>query len=316
MILNRLVRFKQILSTFPQSVQPLLKRIPQQGGKLPHDACQRFLESLNISLEQLMVRLLPLAGVFATVPVSEFCVGAVVQTASRIRPSQKELYLGANLEFENLALNATIHAEQSAATNAWHQDGGRLLAVATSETPCGHCRQFLHEFCGGKDMLIVQPGNRTAACRIEPIGKLLPQPFTPDDLDKPITLLAPKQSVQPLNFKDGSDDPLVMAALEAARSAYAPYTGNLAGCALQIRDKQIVCGRSMESVAFNPSVSAWHAAVIRLNLMTLNELPAVGRVALVERPGKTRQKETVQVLMKAVMPGIRLEYHLAQEEIE
>ena len=316
MMLDRLTRFDQARASFPESVQPLLMRLPEQGGKLDQAACQKLMEGLSVSIAQLMVKLLPLAAVFANVPLSGFSVGAVTQTESRSQPSQKELYLGANLEFENLSLNATIHAEQSAMMNAWHQDGGRLLAVATSETPCGHCRQFLHEFCGGKDMSIIQPGKQADQCRIESLSELLPQPFTPTDLEKPITLMAPKQSVRSLKLKNESGDSLVVAALAAANAAYAPYTGNLAGCALQTQSKQIISGRSMESVAFNPSVSPLHAVMIRLNLGALKASPAVERVVLVERRTKIRQKETVQLLMQAIMPDITLEYHLAQEEEE
>ena len=314
MMLDRSARFENILATFPQSVRPLLKRLPDKGGKLGPDACQELMSQLNMSLEPLMVKMLPLAGVFATVPISGFRVGAVAQTESRFEPSQKELYLGANLEFEDQTLNATIHAEQSAVMNAWHQGGGRLLAVATSKTPCGHCRQFLNEFYGGKNLSIIQPGNQENEYRTQPLINLLPQPFTPTDLDKPLILMAPKQSSQALKLKNQSDDPLIVNALEAAALAYAPYSGNLAGCALQTHDNQIVTGRSMESVAFNPSVSALHAVIIRMNLMTVKVSPAIKRVVLVERPTKIRQKESIQMLMQADIPDIMFEYHLAQEE--
>ena len=316
MMSESLVQVKQILAIFPESIRPWLTCLPEQGGKLDHAACQALTSHLNISLEQLMVRLLPLAGVFAKVPLSGFSVGAVVQVEKRLEPSLKELYLGANLEFENLILNTTIHAEQSAVLNAWHQDGGRLLAMATSKTPCGHCRQFLHEFYGGKDLSVIQPGHQVDECRIQSLIELLPQPFTPFDLDKPIKLMASKQSDHFLKLKNEPDDPLVEAALEAANAAYAPYTGNLAGCAVQIFNKQFVSGRSMESVAFNPSVSALHAAMVRINLMDVDVSQSVERVVLVERPTKIRQQESIQMLMKAVMPDIRLEYHLAREEHE
>lgn len=316
MNLDQSARFERNLATFPESVRPCLSSLAERSGKLGHDSCRQLTNQLNISMEQLMVKLLPLAGVFAQVPISGFTVGAVAQTENRLEPSQRELYLGANLEFENLTLNATIHAEQSATINAWHQDAGRLLAVATSETPCGHCRQFLHEFYGGTDLAIIQPDQDVDACRIQPIGKLLVQPFTPADLDNPLGLMGPGQSRQLLKLKDGSDDPLVAVALEAANAAYAPYTGNLAGCALQIRNQQVISGRSMESVAFNPSVSALQAAMIRINLQAAEELQKVERVVLVERPTKIRQKESIQMLMKAVMPDIKLEYHLTREETE
>jgi len=316
MISDRLTRFEKILADLPVPARSLLADLPEQGGKLDHNTCLALTSHLNMSWEQLMLRLLPLAGIFAQVPISGFAVGAVVLTESRSASIERELYLGANLEFEGQTLNATIHAEQSAAVNAWHQGGGRLLAVATSETPCGHCRQFLHEFYGGKNLFVIQTGHQVDEYRIEPIAKLLPQAFTPTDLDKPITLMAPKQSVRLLKLKDKSDDPLVASALKAATLAYAPYTGNLAGCALKILNGRTVSGCSLESVAFNPSVSALHAAVIRMNLMTLSKSQVVERAVFVERPTKICQQESVQMLMKTVMPDIMLEYHLAQEEKE
>lgn len=314
MMLGRLERFEQILATFPESVRPWLKRLPGQQGKLDRNACQELTQRLNISLQQLMVRLLPLAGAFAAVPISGFKVGAVVQTECRSDPLQKELFLGANLEFECQTLHATLHAEQSAAVNAWHQDCGRLLAVATSETPCGHCRQFLHEFYGAKDASYIQPGNQKNEYRMEPLANLLPQPFTPSDLELPIRLMAPGQSVSPLKLQHDTEDPVVVAALAAASLAYAPYSGNLAGCAIKMQDNRIISGRNLETAAFNPSVSPLQAAIICMNLMNLQEPLAVERVVLVERPTKVRQKQSVQMLMKAFMPGIILEYHLVQED--
>ncbi len=313
---DRLSRFEKALATFPGSARPLLAGLPDHGGKLDHTACQELIKQLGVPMELLMVKLLPLAGAFANVPISGFYVGAVAQTESREDSSQKELYLGANLEFEHQAMNLTIHAEQSAAMNAWHQNGGRLKAVATSETPCGHCRQFLHEFFGGKEISIIQPGNREVECQSKPIAELLPQPFTPTDLDIPFTLMAPAPESHRLKLQNQSYDPLVAAALRAASLAHTPYSGNLAGCALEIRDNRFICGRGMESVAFNPSVSPLQAAIIRMNLMNLKEPQTVERAVLVERPAKIRQKEIAEMLMKTIMPGITLEYHLAQEENE
>ncbi len=314
MMLDRLGRFEQILAGFPESVRPWLIRLPEQQGKLDHNACQELMKRLNISLEQLMVRLLPVAGVFAAVPISGFKVGAVVQTECRSEPLQKELYMGANFEFEHQTLHVTLHAEQSAAVNAWHQNCGRLLAVATSETPCGHCRQFLHEFYGGKDAAVILPGNQRNEYRMEPLANLLPQPFTPSDLELPIMLMAPRQTVQPIKLQHDTEDSVVAKALAAASLAYVPYSGNLAGCAIKTTGNRIVSGRNLESAAFNPSVSPLQAAIICMNLMNLQEPLAAERVVLVERPTKVRQKESVQMLMKAFMPGIILEYHLAQEE--
>jgi len=325
MTADRSKRFEQSLASFPEPVRPLLAQLPDRGGKLDCDTCQELLDRLEITPEMLMVRLLPLARVFAGVPISAFPVGAVALAENRLDPTKTDLYLGANLEFAHMALGVTIHAEQSAVMNAWHQDSGRLLAVATSETPCGHCRQFLHEVYGGGKLAIVQPAGRDDRCLSQPISDLLPQAFTPSDLGMPSALLAPSRTSRCLRLKNDADDPddpeypddpLVRAALRAAEAAHTPYSRNFSGCALKTRDNRVVSGRSMESVAFNPSVSPLHSAIIRLNLMRMGEQPAIDRVVLVERPAKIRQKEYVQMLVNASMPDVMLEYHIVQEETQ
>lgn len=44
-----------------------------------------------------------------------------------------------------MPLCASLHAEQSAILNAWMHDEREILALHVSETPCGHCRQFMRE---------------------------------------------------------------------------------------------------------------------------------------------------------------------------
>ncbi len=77
MMATRADRFQLVLSTFPHSVQPLLQRLPQQGGELSPEACKTLMRLLDVSVEELMIRLLPLAKVFSMASVSNFHVGAV-----------------------------------------------------------------------------------------------------------------------------------------------------------------------------------------------------------------------------------------------
>jgi cytidine deaminase len=114
----------------------------------------------------------------AHAPYSRFHVGAAVLTESG------EIVTGCNVE--NASYGLTICAERSAITRIVAQGSGRpvvCLVVGPTEgplTPCGACRQVLHEF--NPDMQIICVGKngnqitRTAA-------ELLPLSFGSQDLD-------------------------------------------------------------------------------------------------------------------------------------
>lgn len=55
------------------------------------------------------------------------------------------LYVGCNLEFANLPLYNSVHAEQFLLVNALHHRETRIEKLAISAAPCGHCRQFFSE---------------------------------------------------------------------------------------------------------------------------------------------------------------------------
>ena len=112
-----------------------------------------------------------------------------------------------------------------------------------------------------------------------------------------------------------ADDPVVQAALSAAEVSYAPYTGNLAGCAVETAGGLVVSGWYMESVAYNPSISPLTAAALQLNLKSLACEPEdITRVVLVEKSTRICQKGFTEMLMKSWVPGITLEYHEAKSE--
>ncbi len=195
--------------------------------------------------------LLPLAAAFAVSPVSTIRVGAVAVGDSG------QFYLGANLEFPGTMLGTTLHAEQSAVLNAWIHGEQRLVRLAVSETPCGHCRQFLAELsCAGE--LQLSFGETLAV-----LPDLLPVPFgrIPQHgqglLDRPPVEL---ESIRPMG------DALARRALNAAQRSYTPYTRGAEGFVIEGDNGQFYVGRAAESVAFNPSVPAVVGALNQRNL--------------------------------------------------
>ena len=311
---DRIDRFEKILSTFPSPAQPFLQNLPQEGGKLPRKGCNELMRLLDVSCEALMIRLLPLAKVFSVAPISEFQVGAVALAGEGPADTQVSLYLGANMEFKDLALNMSIHAEQAAVLNAWHQGAGDLKTIAVSERPCGHCRQFLSELLDSAELIVLGSKGKGNGYHRNRLADILPMPITPHDLGNKSFLTVSPNIIQKLRLTHYSNDQITQAALSAAEASYVPYTGNFAGCSVQTVDNRIISGRYVESVAFNPSVSPLHSAILRLNQMTLDDKHAIERVVLVEKPTRIRQKDLVEMIISSWAPGIEFEYYIAEEE--
>lgn len=111
----------------------------------------------------------------AYVPYSKFPVGACVLTDSG------KIYSGCN--FENGSLGMTICAERNAIGTAIADGERKIKAVAVYSpkqdncTPCGACRQVLHEFCDKDEELdvIVQINNEI---KVYTLAHLLPESFT------------------------------------------------------------------------------------------------------------------------------------------
>jgi cytidine deaminase len=306
---NRREQFEAELKRFPEPVGKLLWNIPLQGGVLLPDQVHAVMDRLSIDANKLMVRLLPLASIFAVAPISEFHVGAVALAESGMNHQEKRLYLGANMEFENLDLSMTIHAEQAAVINAWHQNGQHLQAVATSEPPCGYCRQFLKETANSSDLIVIRPSSNRQDYHHHPLVELLPYAIAPQDLGNQSGLMASTSQPQELSLKFKNDDPAIEKALFAAQRSYAPYTHNFSGCAIQTDDETIFSGRYAESVAFNPSLSPIHSALVRLNMATLDEERSIKRAVLIEKPTTIQQRKSAEQLLASWTPDVELEYH-------
>jgi cytidine deaminase len=114
----------------------------------------------------------------AYAPYSGFCVGAAVLAANG------EIHAGANVE--NASFGLTICAERNAVFQAVARGVRRIEAVVVytatpvATTPCGACRQVLHEF--GPDALVVCCTDDAAAERRYALSELLPGAFRPDQL--------------------------------------------------------------------------------------------------------------------------------------
>jgi len=108
-------------------------------------------------------------------PYSKFPVGACILAESG------NTYCGCN--FENGSLGMTICAERNAVGTAIANGERRIKAIAIYSprqdncTPCGACRQVLHEFCESDEQLdiIVKIGEEL---KIYTLAQLLPESFT------------------------------------------------------------------------------------------------------------------------------------------
>ncbi|MDQ3282727.1 MAG: cytidine deaminase [Acidobacteriota bacterium] len=201
----------------------------------------------------LMTSLLPRAAEFARPPISNFKVGAIARGVSGA------LYFGANVEFAGEALSFTVHAEQSAVSNAWMSGERGIDLIAVTAAPCGYCRQFLNELATADQLIIAMP-NVTSA-----LTELLPSAFGPRDLGIDGGLLQADDHFLTIE----SDDELARAALAAANMSYAPYSKAFAGVAVRTSDGTIASGAYAENAAFNPSMSPLEVALSQLNLRGL-----------------------------------------------
>ncbi|MGI6075226.1 MAG: cytidine deaminase [Pyramidobacter sp.] len=215
----------------------------------------------------------------ATVPVSGFRVGAAA-----LAPSGA-VYLGANQEFEGLPLNFTVHAEQAAIVNARSHGEKRLLSLAVSSSPCGHCRQFLKELAS--PLAIVLDG------QAQDLSDYLPRSFALDSGEK--NLLSDGALIEANSAEE--------AAMTSAKCSYSPYTKTRSGVALQCRSGKIYAGSLLESAAYNPTLTALQCA---LTLRALeNSSDPIETAVLAER-GKTSLAPLFPSLMLKIAPFAQL----------
>jgi cytidine deaminase len=302
------LEFQQILETFPSSVRESLQNIQRAGGMLSSKHCLAVLESLNISAEDLMLRLLPVAKLYGATAISDFQVGAVAKARISDNADEVALFLGANIEFPAQVLTQTIHAEQSAVINAWLRGAKQIDAIAVTAAPCGHCRQFLYELEGSHKLTVIFQNPDPGEVAEYKLTDLLPQAFGPHQLGMETGLMAPADQQPDLTLQSSPNDSFVLEAMAAAKKSYAPHSNNYAGCAIQTVNGKMYTGRYAENAAFNPSLSPLHTAIIRMNMDNLESDNKITRAVLVEIPTSISQRAISELLIKTVAPGVNLEY--------
>ena len=116
----------------------------------------------------------------AYAPYSKFLVGAAVLT------QDGTVFTGANVE--NASYGLTICAERVAAAAAVAAGHRKITAVAVATAgrgaggaaPCGACRQFLAEFGGSMNVLLVDVDRPENVKQIS-LADLLPEQFSLDE---------------------------------------------------------------------------------------------------------------------------------------
>lgn len=292
----------RLLPKFAENSRTLLHNLlaePNYGGVIPAGAASNLAQSENTTFERLMVELLPLAQSYSQAPISNFHVGVVVRGASG------NLYTGANIEIPGQCLGFAVHAEQSALSNAYMHEEHAVTALAVGGAPCGHCRQFINEMSPDGEMLILTPDKEPRK-----LSSILPSPFGPAALGMTHGAF-PAQQTNLTLLKDSSD-PLALAALDAAKKAYAPYSKSPSGVALRSSKGHIFRGSYIENVAFNPSLSPLQIALAAL-IAAGEPYSSISSVSLVElQEAQISQRAVTEAVLAALAPKVKLEVQTAR----
>lgn len=242
----------------------------------------------GLTVDRLLVELVPMAQIFARPPISNYKVGVVGLGLSG------NIYLGVNLEFSDLP--ATIHGEQFMTINARNHGEEYITKMALSAAPCGCCRQFLNEIGN-------VPGKEAANINFlipdEPIytlGELLPKAFGPGDLGVTGGLLSPTPIPTSLNLEER--------AIQAARASYAPYSKCPSGVAIETKDGRIFSGSYVENAAFNPALPPLTSALVACVAANVS-YSDITRIVLAEYPnGKVQQRMPTIDVIKNINPNV------------
>ena len=282
---------RKLLPAFTEDSLKLLQNLrkdPAYAGYIPAADAQVLARNEKLSIDALMVKLLPLAQSYSHAPISNFYVGVVV------RGTTGNLYTGANLEIPGQCLGFTVHAEQAALANAY-MHGDPVQALAVGGAPCGHCRQFINEMSPDGEILILTPDKPPAK-----LSTLLPSAFGPLALGRKAGAFPVAESSFAL-LRPTTDE-LARAALDAARRSYAPYSKSPSGVAIRTNAGRIHRGSYIENVAFNPSLSPLQTALVGL-IASGQTYSAITEVSLVELDGaRITQSAVTEISLRAIAP--------------
>ena len=300
-------RFRQALVNFPPSVLEDIRGILENGSMFPLDRCRNVMRALDISAENLMQRMLPVAKLYSLTEISNFQVGAVAKARMSEEENDFALFLGANIEFPAQSLAQTIHAEQSAVINAWLDGANQIDSIAVTAAPCGLCRQFICELKGGQDIEIIICNSKNEQTMQQCLTHFLPDAFCPQDLGAKACLMELPPHTPDLQLRTDVVDTAVLEALAAAKMSHAPYSRNYAGCVIETAEGKKYVGRYAENAAFNPSLSPLHTAIIKMTMAKPGGQEKIRRVVMVEKPSSISQRSICELLLQSVAPDVTLE---------
>lgn len=269
---------------------------PLTGSTVPWELVDRLVARHGLeSPRELALLALPVAGAMARPPLSGYRVAAIgVEAASG------DLVLGANLEFPGTDLGTTIHAEGFVALRA-RRRGRSLDALAVREAhPCAHCRQTLAESATADRLTIVDLLGRALT-----LEQLYPWPFRPAALGE-LGDVAGAVPWPVLSLADNELPPEVASALlEAGSRAHAPYSRAPSAVVLRLGDGRLVGAGCVESVAFNPTITAAQAALVEVAAARAEAGQVVeGWLARTEA-GIVDSEPGFRALLRAVAPAAR-----------
>lgn len=261
-------------------------------GRLSAESVETLCQEFQITPVQLALNCIELAACYALTPVSHFNVGAVAITKSGA------FYFGANQEFAGVAMQQTVHAEQSAISHAWIAGEESVTDVVVNHTPCGHCRQFMNELNSAGELKIHLPHSQNNL-----LHSYLPDDFGPKDLNVDKVLF----DAQDLGVAE-QGDPVQVAAIQAMNRSYAPYSLAYSGIALQAGE-HIICGRYAENAAFNPSFLPLQSALNYYRFSGIEQ--PITRVVLCEKQAVLSHRQMSEMLVKTCL-NLPLEYLLIE----
>ncbi len=152
------------------------QRFPVYDYSAKRLPCGDIVKMIEPQLQQQLIDAALAARKKAYAPYSKFLVGAAVLT------DDGAVFTGANVE--NASYGLTICAERVAAAAAIAAGHRKLTAVvvatAGGASPCGACRQFLAEFGGAMDVVLIDvllDADEPANVRTTTLNELLPEQF-------------------------------------------------------------------------------------------------------------------------------------------
>jgi cytidine deaminase len=170
-----------------------------------------------------------------------------------------DLVLGANLEFPGTDLGTTVHAEGFVSLRV-RRRGRTLETLAVREAhPCAHCRQTLAEAEASDRLEIIDLLGHELT-----LAGLYPWSFRPAALGVPGD--RPEPATWPGLAIAGEPPPADVATLllAAGAQAHAPYSRAPSAVVLRLVDGPLVAAGCVESVAFNPTITATQAALVEV----------------------------------------------------